>query len=339
MSDQTRHIKPHDHSNLYQGGKLRSVNALIGGTHPGPVVPVTPATADELAGHVNDATDAHDASAVSFSPTAGIAATDVQAAIVEDAGDLAAHLADTTAAHAASAIGFTPNGSIAATDVQTAIQEVRDEATGSALTVADEGTPLSTAATTLDFVGGGVTASGTGATKTITIPAGAFPSGTSNPGSPSDGDLFYRTDLDLLIRYRSSGTRWVCTCLHTAPLNMQTSASNLPLSATGSIYAGMDTTGRSLWVERVALATYIPSGTSDATRFWTITTLTDGGSANAYGTFDTKTDGNNRTRHDLTTSGTMASGAVYFELVVTKTSTVGNLYVFPGGIIYRYIVT
>lgn len=44
---------------------------------------------------------------------------------------------------------------------------------GSALTVADEGGDLSTAATKLDFVGSGVTASGTGATKTITISGGA----------------------------------------------------------------------------------------------------------------------------------------------------------------------
>jgi hypothetical protein len=50
------------------------------------------------------------------------------------------------------------------------------EAGGSSLTVDDEGTPLATAATTLDFVGAGVTASGTGATKTITIP-GASGSG------------------------------------------------------------------------------------------------------------------------------------------------------------------
>tara|TARA_B100000902_G_scaffold399964_1_gene474060 strand:- start:3198 stop:6710 length:3513 start_codon:yes stop_codon:yes gene_type:complete len=43
---------------------------------------------------------------------------------------------------------------------------------GSSLTIQDEGTPLSTAATTLNFVGAGVTASGTGATKTITIAGG-----------------------------------------------------------------------------------------------------------------------------------------------------------------------
>ncbi len=42
----------------------------------------------------------------------------------------------------------------------------------SGLTIQDEGSALSTAATTLNFVGAGVTASGTGATKTITISGG-----------------------------------------------------------------------------------------------------------------------------------------------------------------------
>ena len=40
------------------------------------------------------------------------------------------------------------------------------------LAVQDEGSALSTSATTLNFVGSGVTASGSGATKTITIPGG-----------------------------------------------------------------------------------------------------------------------------------------------------------------------
>ena len=43
-------------------------------------------------------------------------------------------------------------------------------AAGGALTVKDEGTPLATAADTMDFVGAGVVASGIGADKTITIP-------------------------------------------------------------------------------------------------------------------------------------------------------------------------
>lgn len=44
---------------------------------------------------------------------------------------------------------------------------------GGNVTVQDEGVALSTAATTLNFVGAGVTATGNGATKTITIPGGS----------------------------------------------------------------------------------------------------------------------------------------------------------------------
>lgn len=47
----------------------------------------TRATATQLSDHVNDATDAHDASAISFSATGTIAATDVQAAIAEAASE------------------------------------------------------------------------------------------------------------------------------------------------------------------------------------------------------------------------------------------------------------
>ena len=45
------------------------------------------------------------------------------------------------------------------------------------LTVKDEGTPLATAAATMDFIGAGVSATGTGADKTVTIPG--TPTGTA----------------------------------------------------------------------------------------------------------------------------------------------------------------
>ena len=51
--------------------------------------------------------------------------------------------------------------------------KVIGDGTGSTLTVQEEGNSLSTAATTLNFVGSGVTATGSGATKTITIAAGS----------------------------------------------------------------------------------------------------------------------------------------------------------------------
>ena len=56
--------------------------------------------------------------------------------------------------------------------------QVTIAASGGALTIQDEGSALSTAATTLNFTGSGVTASGTGATKTINVTGGGSGSGT-----------------------------------------------------------------------------------------------------------------------------------------------------------------
>lgn len=55
---------------------------------------------------------------------------------------------------------------------------------GSALTIEDEGTPLATDATTLDFVGSPVTATGAGAEKTITVQSNEPV--TYNPGAGPD---------------------------------------------------------------------------------------------------------------------------------------------------------
>lgn len=103
---------------------------------PSSIYPEPPPTA--LTDHLTDASDSHDASAISIADAANdFTATEVEGALAElqaadeaDEAALAAHLADATDVHAASAITFTPNGSIAATNVQTAIQEVRDEAAG-----------------------------------------------------------------------------------------------------------------------------------------------------------------------------------------------------------------
>jgi len=56
------------------------------------------------------------------------------------------------------------------------------------VTVEDEGTPLATLADTLDFVGAGVTASGAGAEKTITIPGGGA-GDVTKVGTPANDEL------------------------------------------------------------------------------------------------------------------------------------------------------
>ena len=88
---------------------------------------------------------------------------------------LGSHIGLASAASSVPASGATydPTASgLIATDLQAAIDEIQAEIAAGVLTIEDEGTPLASAATSLDFVGAGVTASGAGATKTITIPGG-----------------------------------------------------------------------------------------------------------------------------------------------------------------------
>ena len=78
-----------------------------------------------------------------------------------------------------------------------------NDASGSSLTVQEEGSSLSTAATTLNFVGSGVTASGTGATKTITVAGGATSTGTTTDITQSSHGLAAKDAI------RHNGSSWV----------------------------------------------------------------------------------------------------------------------------------
>ena len=64
-------------------------------------------------------------------------------------------------------------------------------ATASAITVQEEGTSLNVAATTLNFVGGNVTATGTGATKTITVTGDGSPVVTWTLGANGSTDYTF----------------------------------------------------------------------------------------------------------------------------------------------------
>lgn len=104
--------------------------------------------------HLADATDAHDASAISVLDSAAqLTATDVEAALAEimdfaqtktDDSALTAHLSDATDAHDASAISIVDAGSkFTATDVEAALQEVKtvaDAAAGGGVTINDAAT-------------------------------------------------------------------------------------------------------------------------------------------------------------------------------------------------------
>ena len=78
-----------------------------------------------------------------------------------------------------------------------------NDASGSSLTVQEEGSSLSTAATTINFVGAGVTASGTGATKTITVAGGATSTGTTTDITQSSHGFVAKDAI------RHNGSSWV----------------------------------------------------------------------------------------------------------------------------------
>lgn len=92
---------------------------------------------------------------------------------------------------------------------------------GAGITVADEGTPLATAATTLDFVGAGVVASGTGATKTITI---ASASGIAASLLDAKGDLIVASANDTAARLAVGTNTHVLTANSGATLGVEWAA-------------------------------------------------------------------------------------------------------------------
>ena len=115
------------------------------------------------------------------------------------------------------------------------------------LAVQDEGSALSTSATTLNFVGSGVTASGSGATKTITIPGGggdvfkniAMPDGSTVVAADSATDTLTLAQSGLVSITGNSGTDTVTIGTPNAAqvpfLKADGSSSDIDLQTSGTI--------------------------------------------------------------------------------------------------------
>jgi len=120
---------------------------------------------------------------------------------LSQAADLAAHLADTSDAHDASAISFSPTGTIAATDVQAAIAEAASEAAagGIAVSLADNAGDMVVASANDTWAklakgaAGGMLSQYNGAV--------AWNSGTGFPASPATGNRYWRSDLGMEFYY------------------------------------------------------------------------------------------------------------------------------------------
>ena len=119
----------------------------------------TIATASSVSDHLADATDAHDASAISIADSANqYTATNAEDALAEVLDALQAHEADTTAAHAASAISYAGGTGMSATDLEAAVDELATEKVDTTRTIS----------TTAPLTGGGDLS----ANRTLAVSAG-----------------------------------------------------------------------------------------------------------------------------------------------------------------------
>lgn len=153
-------------------------------------------------------------------------------------------------------------------------------------------------------------------------------SGTVFPGSPANGDRFWRSDRN--IEYFYDGTRWLSTQIFTADL-IPTDA-NLPYTATNAAHLARtvapyyNTYG--IYVERLDYF-YVLVGTGN----WTITIGDATGTlATLAGLTSTSTVLGSSTINLARTS----TGVQYFLYTVTENSGTASLY-FNGVITYRLV--
>lgn len=162
------------------------------------------------------------------------------------------------------------------------------------------------------------------------------PSGTSFPGSPADGDLYFRTDLDLLCRYRSSGTRWVTVQLMSSEIAMQPAV--IPLSANNSFYGVLPNVSGDLWLEKIETSTQI-SATNNGTNYWTFASSKIA-SGTSLGSFNTSADtAATSTRHTITVNALSGTSDVAWQMSMTKTLSPGTAYLFGATLFYRRVIT
>ena len=141
------------------------------------------------------------------------------------------------------------DGQFLKTDGSGALSFATASGSGGSLTIQDEGSSLSTAGTTLNFVGAGVTASGTGSTKTITI------NGTGSTTAYTPAPKFARLTVTENQSLTGSGTT-IITKFNTRVVD--TSTSNALTSTLGDgkfiIPAGVDKIKlrASVWVDDIS---------------------------------------------------------------------------------------
>ena len=130
-------------------------------------------------------------------------------------------------------------------------------ASGGEITVQEEGSSLSTAATTLNFVGAGVTATGSGATKTITVPQQDLFKTIAVSGQ---GDVVADSATDTLTLAAGSGIS----------LTTDSSTDTITITNSGSSAAASDTLKRFVYTTSSSTTAFTGSDDNSQTLNYTL---------------------------------------------------------------------
>lgn len=175
------------------------------------------------------------------------------------------------------------------------------------------------------------------------ISGGGYDEGTSFPGSPSTGDLFHRTDLDIAL-WRYDGTRWLCTCQH-RDLIASGPTAVAPYSVSGTVagrWAPWHTT-YDVWLDAFYVTHFIIT-TNNGSNYWTVTLLkyqSDGGTSATVASRTTAADAASTVVTAEVAINALLVPATYklMQVELTKTGTPGNMTTPSFAVSYRLVGT
>jgi hypothetical protein len=164
-------------------------------------------------------------------------------------------------------------------------------------------------------------------------------SGTSMPGSPSSGDLFWRSDL--MMEFVYDGTRWLSTQLHLVPLISGDALGPITGTLGGYRRGVLPFTGVFGFYLETFRFTSITNSANNATNYFSVALNSyDGSTPTLQSTVLTQNDANTNTwvPHSATINAVLASSVENFQIDCTETGTVTAFY-FYGYAIGRVIGT
>lgn len=175
----------------------------------------------------------------------------------------------------------------------------------------------------------------------VTSPyTGGISSGTSNPGSPTTNDLFFRTDLGLLIYY--TGAAWHSVQQFDLPTSIRNAPGVSGYNATTTTIVNAVVPTTSIYLTTFEIVGFVGT-TNTGSAFWTVDLykLTPANVATSIASISTGTApdaANTWVTHDVAVNATLASATnPVLRIGVAKTSTPGD-FILAYTIRYRVVV-